>query len=186
MAIKIELFEDTGPVVSGRGTPHQTWELDLGTIATTDDFSSRGTLARPGTNGSYTYSYERYVYARITCDSASDYKKIKEVKWYIENTLTSTTYASLLYKHTNVYASPTNTLGSGKSLMSVGSGNVTLTANTSTSAPNNASSAVSTTDGTTFYTDYLVIQVRGEYPSSTPTTWPEIPINLLVIETVKD
>lgn len=186
MAIKIELFEDTGPVVSGRGTPHQTWEFDVGSIATTDDFASRGNLARPTSSGSYTYSYERYIYARITCDSTDDYKKIKDVKWYIENTLTSTTFASLLYKHTNTYAAPTNALGSGKSIMSAGGGDVLFSANTSTTAPNNASSFVSTTDGETFYTDYLVLQVRGEYPTSSASAWPEVPINLIVIETFKD
>lgn len=186
MTIKIEIFEETGPNVGGRGTSHQTWEMDLGTISTTGDFVARGNLSRPTSAGTYTYTYERYIYARITCDDPSDYRKIKEVKWYIENTLTSTTFASLMYKHTSAYSPPANTLGSGKSVMSVGNSNVWITANTSTSSPNAASSFMSTVDGTTFYTDYLVIQARGDYATSAPSAWPEIPINLMVFETLKD
>lgn len=186
--IKIELFEDTGPAVNGRGTTNPTWEMDLGPNAVTSDFGDRGGMARPGGAGTYYYSYERYVFAKVTCTNSSDYQRIKEVKWYLENNIAVGANYSLLYKTTNTYAPPTNTLGSGKTLVSYGTGNVLASANTSTTGPDTATSVVNTTDGATFYTDYLVLQFRSEFitPLGTIHQIPEIPINLIIVETIKD
>lgn len=199
---KIELFEETGPAVNGRGTINPTWELDLGPTPTTNDFLDRGLHSQITTPGTYNYSYERYIFARITCTNPEDYQRIKEVHWYFENNIVQNEVTfpqrpvnyALLYKHTNVYAQPTNTLGSGKSVLSYGSGNAMLTVNTSLTSPDTATSNVNPQDGAALYTDYLVIQSRNGYVTPLPPTngqitrinTPELLVNLLIIETQKD
>jgi hypothetical protein len=185
MAIKIELFEDRGAPIAptyARGTTYPTWELDVGTNSDVTDFQSRGTLVRPSDPGVYTYTYQRYIFAKISCTTPSDYKTISSAFWYIENTITTSSYASLLYKTTNIYQQPTNSAMSGATILSVGQPNIVVNLNNSLTGPDAATTFTALQDGVTFYTNYIVLQIRGEYPSTTPSSMPEITCNLILNE----
>lgn len=172
MAVTIELYEDYGPLTSGRGTgTKKVFEAVLsGEEPSASNPSYNGShvrVNRPVVPGSFNYSYNRFFYVKCT----GDYGKVYKLEWYIEQPGSHVT--DLTYTTTNTYTNPTSTNYGGTII----TGPTVIQANVSLTAPNLASSFTPPENGQTFYSNYLVLQQRVGYMDAVAAQFTH-PINI--------
>ena len=173
MAITLEIWEDSGPVLSSHGTTRQAvnnvgWkDSSLDETYGYYDYP----LVRPQSPITETLSYHKYNYLKIS----GTYPKATRVRLQLIGdvagagvpTYTSTDKVKLYYKLTNTYSLPTNALLSSTTLH-LGT-TVILQPNLSLTGPEAASSRIFLLNtNTTYYTNYLVTQLWVD-----PGLWDE-------------
>lgn len=160
MAITIEVWEDSGPVISGHGTIRQ--EVDnLGFKESGLDESFVFVdypVGRPISPETFTLSFKKYYYIKF-------YGTYSEIIDYAltfvgspEGTGSGTAdNLHIIYNMTNVYAEPDNTLLVGTDYDP--NNPPVIVPNLSTVGPENATGPITPVANTTYYTAYLVTQL---------------------------
>lgn len=199
MAVLIEIFEDVGPVIGGRGTnTFQVYEGIMSAVqrgATYPNFATNpNPVERPLSAGAPSWSYERYFFMKITGDlSEGGYDKITTLDWYLilsESIGIDSEGLELYYKTTNTYVAPIGgSQGIGYTQYVVPSPDtvgILLPANNHATDPSLATTFTQFENSTTFYSDYLVVQHSADYqPSTVGTTVYNMgfEINPIAVET---
>ncbi len=166
MSANIDLYEDTGPVLSGRGTTVtllDSWDLKSSSNPTDFYYPTNvgvgAPLIRPvGTAGAQTLSYKKYLSFKID----GTYKRLKNIRIKL-SAIAGDNDAQLFYKLTNTYAEPDNLFDGDMRLWATGASitNDTLHPMLSTTSPNTATSrSVIYGPNETLYTEFLVVQLR--------------------------
>lgn len=181
MTITVELYQDTGPVSSGRGTTRTlvsavTWRSDSSDASTSFIYAP---LIRPFVAGSpvFNYSYTQYHFFKISGTySGATFPKILltgSLSFTPPDNLPGTKKGVRVYgKLTNTYAIPTNTFDGSLSLISAqdtlgtslgGYTYLPIYPQLSTTGPEGSASFVKKlTANTTYYTPYLQTQFYTE------------------------
>jgi hypothetical protein len=166
MAANIDLYEDSGALLSGRGTTVALcteWNLKASSnpayVYYPTNETSNAPLIRPfNTAGGQTLSYKRYLSFKID----GTYSKIKNPRIYLDLAGPQTDNAQLFYKLTNSYSVPDATFD----------GDMTLLATDTVvqlpeiwpmlgSSPASASSrSISYGPNATLWTPFIVVQAR--------------------------
>jgi hypothetical protein len=112
VSVNIDLYEDTGAVLSGRGTVITLvdhWNLKASAEPAfvyypTDETSSAPLIRPVGLIGAQTLSFKKYLSFKID----GTYSKIKNIRMKLTAVANNTDAAQLFYKFTNTYQVPDN------------------------------------------------------------------------------
>lgn len=165
--IDIEVFQDTGAITGGRGTPVAVTNFNMKNSGSYDvayfptNETTGAPLIRPTVAGEQVFSFPVYTFFKISGAS----ERLKNLRFQI--TMESgpqTDKAQLFYKNTNVYATPAAEFDGSMLLMADGNGAVltpTIYPNLSAVGPHLATSRqVTYQGGFPYYTNYFVTQMR--------------------------
>ena len=159
--ITFEIFEETGPVVSGRGSVTQVTNVNWKRVGDTSNAYYYYPLRRPTSGRDQTLSFKKYIFFKVS----GSYSYIKNLKIFITpiDAAQASNY-QLFYKFSNVYEEPTDSFD-GKMIFS-GNQSIVWTPNTSEVSPLQATSRAACVNNKTFYTGYLVTQMRVNQAAS--------------------
>lgn len=175
--IDIQVFQDVGPIVNGRGTPIEVtnWNMKNSGSYTTAYYPTHETvsapLIRPLNAGEQTLSYKVFTYFKLS----GSYSKIKNLRFRVSMVDgPGATNAQLFFKNTNVYETPTNDFDGDMILLADKNGVVysdPIYPMLSTIGPNSATTRQTVySDGATLYTNYFVTQMRVNKGSTVGNT----------------
>lgn len=167
MSANIDLYEDTGPVLSGRGTTVtllDSWDLKKSADPTVVYYPTNAGVGAPlirpvAQAGAQVLSYKKYLSFKID----GTYKRLKNIRIQLSATAGNTNKAQLFYKLTSTYAEPDDAFDGSMLLWSPETDiiNPTLFPMLSTTSPQTATSrATSYGPNQTLYTQFLVVQMR--------------------------
>jgi hypothetical protein len=170
VSFNIQVFNESGPVLSGRGTTVAE-TLDFNMKASADpavlyyphDAAANAPLIRPQYEGEIVLSYKVYTFFKIS----GTYSKIKNLKLKLKlGDAAQASKAMLFYKLTNTYEAPTDAFDgslipayTGSAFSNNGT-ELVLYPSWSTTGPNAATSrAITYGPNQTIYSQYLVTQL---------------------------
>ena len=157
MSLNIQVFEEYGPAVNGRGSVAEVYDFNLGRSNTHGYPYYFAPLRRPLSNEDQTLSYQRYFFFRIY----GNLKGVKNVRLELSlGEAKQATDTQLFYRFTNTYQEPTNAYD-GKMIFTE---NATLFwfPNLSSAGPQTATERpIWLPAGSDVYTQYLVLQMRA-------------------------
>lgn len=167
MSVNIDLYEDTGAVLSGRGTTVtllDSWDLknsaDHAYVYYPTNETTAAPLIRPfNTAGAQTLSFKKYLSFKLD----GTYTRLKNIRIKVTASDPDTDAAQLFYKLTNTYQVPDNTFDGDMILLSPNSTILTpiIWPMLSTTGPQNATSRQTVYGpNQTLYTQFLVVQMR--------------------------
>jgi hypothetical protein len=170
MSANIDLYEDLGAPLSGRGTTLlllDDWNLKASTDPAYVYYPTGETTSAPlrrpfNTLGAQTLSYKKYLSFKID----GTYARLKNIRMKLSiDGEAQSNGAQLFYKMTSTYAAPDNAYDGDMMLLSTADGTGLLTATLhpmlSTTGPNAATSRqVVYGPNQTLYTSWLVVQMR--------------------------
>ena len=170
MSANIDLYEDRGAPLAGRGTTVallSEWNLkasaDPAYVYYPTAETTSAPLIRPfNTAGAQTYSFKRYLSFKID----GTYTRLKNIRIKLSiDGASQSDGAQLFYKMTSTYAAPDNAFDGDMMLLSTADGTGLLTTEIwpmlSTTGPQNATSRqVVYGPNETLYTNWLVVQMR--------------------------
>lgn len=167
MAISLEVWEDSGPLITGHGTTrhivsnvgHKASGLDENTLFA-DYPITRPSPGSGNESDNAAFSYHKYTYFKIQ----GTYPAAAQIRVELDGDLSgvggATGIASkvrLLYKWTNIYQEPSDIILSGSTAFHGNSIHIPML---STVGPEDASGLVNQlATNTTYYTNYLVTQL---------------------------
>lgn len=154
--ITFEIFEETGPVVAGRGTVSPITNMNWKRTSDVTQPYYFYPLQRPALAKDQTLSFKKYIFFK----ASGSYSKIKNIKVTLSliGGATQASGTQLFYKLSNVYEQP-NDLYDG-SMMLMNGAELVLHPNTSQTSPILATSRPTSLTNQTFYTGYIVTQLR--------------------------
>lgn len=165
--IDIEVFQDTGSITGGRGTPISVMSFDMKNSGSYDvmyyptEETDGAPLIRPLGSGDQTVSFPVYTFFKINGD-AETLKNIRFVMSMEEGPQADNT--QLFYKTTNTYQTPAAVYDGSMMLLADVDGEPLTTMfypNLSTSGPHLATTRPNyVSGGFPYYTNYFVTQVR--------------------------
>lgn len=166
--IDISVYQDTGPVTGGRGTPVLVDNFNMKASGSysvnyypTDEPAGGAPLVRPTLAGDQTLSFPVYTFFKI--DGATE--RLKNLRFVVSvESPAQTDKAQLFYKVTNVYQAPTASFDGNMMLMANGDGVVMtpiIYPMISNVGPHVATSRQTVYQGGfPYYTNYFVTQMR--------------------------
>ena len=156
MALSVEIYEDSGAVLSGHGTTRIITDNIGWKSSGLDETNSFAyyPLRRPE-GVPFTYSFKKYNYFKISGTHAAACRPVI----IVQGGYNMATALKLYYKLSNTYEEPTNAFDGD--LIYVNSSTLMLYPKLSTVGPEDtgASYVQYLTSGTTYYTQYLVTQL---------------------------
>lgn len=156
MSLNIQIFEEHGPAVNGRGTVSEVSEFNLSTSSSFGYPYYYAPLRRPLSNEDQTLSYQRYFFFRLYGNTGI----VKNVKiQLLKGDALQATRTQLFYRASNVYQTPSNAYD-GKMIYTKNEP-VDWYPNLSSSGPTNATSRpLVLAPGSDVYTQYFIFQMR--------------------------
>lgn len=188
MAATVRLFEDYGSLVSGRGEFTKITSDGIHIDQASGSGNNYGignspistTIRSPSVT---TYSFKRYFYGKIEVEPGEgSYGVMYKAYWYIEGSYVGGDDATFYYKNTTTYAAPDKTYD--PSLTAYVSGTpVMINCGVSNSSPHLASSFSEQSNGTTFYTSYLLTQWSYDPKTAlAPVLTSPVSVSLIIAE----
>ena len=168
MTISVEVYEDAGPLLSGKGT----YRNSVNNIGYKNSMAPENSIPYPSApigrplTDTLSYSYPKYNFLKWS----GTYNKASRPRILITNHINSvvdgytctTDYVKLFYKLTNVY-DPGDTNIDGSLIYIPTGGSVVLYPRISTTGPEAATNYLQWMNGnTTYYTEYLVTKLHLE------------------------
>jgi hypothetical protein len=165
--IDFRVFQDTGPVVGGRGTPIEVMDFNMKDSAEytvayfpTDETAS-APLVRPYVQGQQTLSYKVFTFFELS----GDYNWIKNLRFRVTvQTPPEASDAVLYYKLTNSYEAPNKNPDAGMQLLADKNGMILkdpIYPLLSVDGPNQAyNRLIAYNNVRPLYTNYFVTQMR--------------------------
>lgn len=162
MSVNVQIFEETGAIAGGRGSV-VTEITNLNWKKTSDPTAVYylNPVRRPTYHTDETFSYQRYIFFKVS----GTYQYLKNFRILVTPTAApQADLCQLFYKMTDTYAVPTNTFDGSMLFGIEDDGTLQLNPMISTNSPNLAVSRPKIMGpNQTFYTNYLVTQMRVKY-----------------------
>jgi hypothetical protein len=169
VSFTLETFNESGPVVSGRGTVAATLDFNMkssgdpAVLYYPHDAAANAPLIRPIAAGELVFSYKVYTFFKLS----GTYNKIKNLKLKLQlGEAAQATKAMLFYKLTSTYAEPDNAFDGymncayNGSVWSTGETELVLRPMWSTTSPITATTRnIVYGPNETLYSQYLVTQL---------------------------
>jgi len=154
--ITFEIFEETGPAVSGRGSVTAITNVNWKNSEDVTQAYYFYPLRQPALGRDQTLSYKKYIFFKVS----GDYTYLKNLKISITPTSDTiqATNTQLFYKFSNVYAEPTNAYDGD--MINTNNAAITWYPNISTVSPLQATARSTCVNDQTFVTGYFVTQMR--------------------------
>lgn len=159
MSTNIQIFEEYGPAVNGRGTVAETSDFNLGRSNVNGYPYYFAPLRRPLSNEDQTWSYQRYFFFRISGNP----KQMKNIRLKLSlGDAKQATETQLFYRFTNTYHTPSNAYDGKMIYTENASPELIWYPNLSSSGPTTATARGSMLlpANSDLYTQYLVLQMR--------------------------
>lgn len=152
MTASIEIWEDTGPLVSGHGTTRtQVTNMNWKNSGTVEAVYNLAPLRRPDDSTGWTESYTKYLYFKIY----GTWNKLKNFKVSID--AIPGTNTQLYGKMTSEYLTPSSALDGRLILINNA---ITFYPLLGTGGPEQATTFLGSVDSGEYYTQYLATQLR--------------------------